>query len=64
MATLKFYRRKNRITQAEIAKILGIDQSSYSRKEKGDAQFTIAEAKKLSEILKMSIEDLFFKDIM
>lgn len=63
MATLKFYRKKLGFSQQDIASLLNIDQSSYCRKEKGDAPFTVEEAKKLSEVFKKTVEDLFFKDL-
>lgn len=64
MLTLKFYRRKQGFSQRDMAEYLEIDQSSYCRKERGDAPFTIWEAKKLADKFNQTIEDLFFTEII
>ena len=55
---IKFYRTKNKLTQENMAYALGIDQSQYSRREIGDAKFTIDEVVKLTEIFGVEIGDL------
>ena len=45
-------------TQAEIANILNIKQSSYSNKELGRREFTIEEIKLLKELFKVTYDDL------
>ena len=45
-------------TQAEIANILNIKQSSYSNKELGRREFTIEEIKLLKELFEVTYEDL------
>lgn len=64
MSTLKFFRRKVGLSQSEIAKQLGLDQSTYCRKERGEAPFTVKEAKTLTEIFNKTVEELFFNDII
>ena len=52
------YRILKGYTQAEIANILNIKQSSYSNKELGRRDFTIEEIKLLKELFKVTYEDL------
>lgn len=54
-------RKENRMTQAEIAKVLGISEASYREKEKGNRQFTESEIEKMSILLKVSIDYFFTK---
>ena len=39
---LKLLRKKNKLTQAELSKILGISQASYSLYETGKQDLTIS----------------------
>ena len=55
---IKEYRILKGYTQAEIANILNIKQSSYSNKELGRRDFTIEEIKLLKELFKVTYEDL------
>ena len=55
---IKEYRILKGYTQAEIANILNIKQSSYSNKELGRRDFTIEEIKLLKELFEVSFEDL------
>ena len=55
---IKEYRLLKGYTQAEIANILNIKQSSYSNKELGRRDFTIEEIKLLKELFKVTYEDL------
>lgn len=55
---IKFYRNKNKYSQENMAYVLGIDQSQYSRREVGDAKFTIDEVVKLTEFFGVEIGDL------
>lgn len=51
------------LTQAEIAKELGITIKSYNAKENGKREFTLDEAKKISSLLKLNlneVNDIFF----
>ena len=56
---VKEYRNKKSYTQEEIAKRLGINQYSYSRKESGKRGFTVKELLLLEKILEASISELF-----
>ena len=55
---IKEYRILKGYTQAEIANILNIKQSSYSNKELGRRAFTVEEIKLLKELFEVTYEDL------
>lgn len=55
---IKEYRISKGYTQAEIANVLNIKQSSYSNKELGRRDFTVEEIKILKELFEVSYEDL------
>ena len=55
---IKEYRILKGYTQAEIANILNIKQSSYSNKELGRRDFTVEEIKILKELFEVTYEDL------
>ena len=55
---IKEYRVKSGYTQSEVANVLNIKQSSYSRKELGKRAFTTDEIKILKELFKVSYEEL------
>ncbi|WP_276699785.1 helix-turn-helix transcriptional regulator [Romboutsia ilealis] len=45
--------------QSDVAKLLGFKStSSYSRKEKGEIEFSLSEIRKLKEIFSLSSEDV------
>ena len=51
------------LTQEEIAKEVGINIKSYNLKENGKREFTLDEAKKISNVLKLNlneVNDIFF----
>ena len=51
------------LTQEEIAKELGITVTSYNMKENGKREFTLYEAKKIIDLLKLNLKevnDIFF----
>ena len=52
------------LTQEEIAKEVGINIKSYNLKENGKREFTLDEAKKISNLLKLNlneVNDIFFE---
>lgn len=59
---VKKYRENLKISQKDIASKLKMTQQAYSRKERGIRKFTIDEAFKLEDILKVSIRELFEED--
>lgn len=52
-------RNEAKQSQAFVAKKLGITPQRYQLKESGKANFTIPEAKILSELYGMSLDELF-----
>lgn len=52
----------NGFNQKDVSDYLGISLQTYCNKEKGNRQFTLEEAKKISELFKLSIEDIFFNN--
>ena len=51
------------LTQEEIAKEIGIKIKRYNLKENGKREFTLDEAKKISNLLKLNlneVNDIFF----
>lgn len=57
---LKALRVGKELTQEKIAELLGIHEATYNRKEQGVSEFTLSEAKKISDIFNTSIDRLFF----
>ena len=60
MKTLKVreYRKLNGYKQEDLAKLLSMTQSAYSRKENGKRGFTIDEITMLKNIFKVPYDDL------
>ena len=60
MKTLKIkeYRKLNGYKQEDIAKLLSVTQSAYSRKENGKRGFTLNEITILKDIFKVTYDDL------
>ncbi|WP_436860186.1 helix-turn-helix transcriptional regulator [Staphylococcus caeli] len=56
-------RKEHGHTQAIVAKKLGISKERYSLKELNKANFTLPEAKILSELYEMPIDQLFSSSI-
>ncbi len=57
---LKSLRAMQGLTQADMAVFLDISKNSYNRKEKGEREFTLVEAKKISDRFNKCIEEIFF----
>lgn len=58
--TLKQARLLKGLTQKDMAHHLGVHVQTYSKMEKQPDEITIGEAKKISEILEMSYDVIFF----
>jgi len=52
-------RRERRLRQKDVAKMLHIDPQTYHLKEAGKRDFTLKEAKKLTTIFNMTLDELF-----
>lgn len=57
MGRLKEMRRIRKISQKEIGRRLGVSQSYYARKERGETKFYLDEAVSVSNMLGISIEE-------
>ncbi len=58
---LKSIRKNKNISVIKLRKILGLTtNAAYYKKENGTVKFTLEEAKKISDYIGMSIEDIFF----
>ena len=58
---IKLYeaRKRAKLSQQDVADILGISRNSYGQKERGDVSFNLEEMFALSELLNTSLDDLF-----
>lgn len=57
--TLKAIRLKRNLTQDEVAKLIGIDRSSYTKIELGTNNPSLEVAFKIKKVLKYSNDDIF-----
>lgn len=62
---LKEIRVKKNVTAEQMAKLLGLKtKAAYYKKEAGKVKFSIDEAKAISEYFNVSIEKIFFEQIV
>ena len=61
---IKLYqaRKEAKLSQQEVADILGISRNSYGQKERDDVSFNLEEMFALSELLNISLDDLFISN--
>ena len=59
---LPVYRKLHNLTQHDVANYLKISNVSYSYKETGKQEFRLSEAKALSELFNVTIEEIFFNN--
>jgi putative transcriptional regulator len=57
---LRELRKAKGYTCEQMADKLGLKKAAYSKKELGKIKFSLSDAKKVSEILGYSIDDIFF----
>ena len=55
-------RKLNKMTQRQVAEKLGIKQPSYIRYEKGDAEPSLTNLVKLSDLFDMSVDYLLGRE--
>lgn len=60
--TLKQARLVKGLTQKEVATKLGVHVQTYSKMEKYPDEVTVRDAKKLSDILEISYDSIFFNN--
>lgn len=57
---LRRIRNEKKISALEMAQLLGLETAAaYYKKESGAIKFSLEEAKKIAEYLKMPIDDIF-----
>lgn len=59
MNKIKEYRKKKRLSQTDIAKMLNIEQSTFSQWENGSRVPSLMNAIKLAEVLDTNVESLY-----
>ncbi|MBC2368134.1 helix-turn-helix transcriptional regulator [Listeria booriae] len=57
--TLLGERKERKLTQDQLAKAVGMKTSYYARRERGEQQFDLNEAKQIADELSISVADLF-----
>lgn len=61
---LKVLRVKFNLNQTDMAKLLGINISTYCFKENGTSEFTITEVEKIRNYFNLPYEEIFFGSIL
>ena len=58
---IKLYdaRKRAKLSQQEVADVLGISRNSYGQKERGNVPFNLEEMFALSNLLNTNLDDLF-----
>lgn len=56
-------RKKERYTQQQAADYLGISRITYAKMEKNPGDITLDDARKLSELFKVDVRDIFFSHV-
>ncbi len=51
-------RKEKRLSQTEIAELLGISQNAYSRMERGETKLTVDRVKQIADVLEVPYESL------
>lgn len=59
MNHIKEFRKKKKLSQSDISKILGIKQNTFSQWETGKRTPNVIQAIKLAEILETTVESLY-----
>lgn len=60
---LRAIRKERGLTCEDMAKVLGLEtRAGYSKKELGQTAFSLKDAKKVSEVLGKSVDEIFFED--
>lgn len=53
-------RKKERYSQQQVAALLGVSRPTYARMEQNPGDVSIEDAKRLAEIFKVDVRDIFF----
>jgi len=60
-AKVRGLRAERKISQADMAKVLGISESSYSSRENGKREWMISEMFTMSDYFKLPMDDIFVR---
>ena len=58
---LRIQRERSRLTQQEVAKLLGIDYSTVSKHESGDRGLSALDIERYAKLYKVQTYELFFQ---
>ena len=58
-AKLRGMRAEHKLTMADMAKIIGTSELTYSKKERGITDFSLSEAARIAESFGVEISDIF-----
>ena len=61
MSNLKRARKAKKLTQAEVAKMVGLTQSGYSDWERGETRIDSRSIEKLANIFDVSVEAMYIR---
>lgn len=64
ISLIRKQRREKNISARYMSKMLGISESSYSRRESGDANFKAEELPTVSKVLDIPFEKIFIKMLL
>lgn len=62
---LKIFRLANNLKQKDMAKILGITEAGYCKKENGDIEFSLSDLRVLKKFFNLTDEEfcgIFFRE--
>lgn len=57
-ANIRYFRKKSKLNQAELAYLLDVHETTIRRWERGDGEPDLSDAAKLCEVLGVSVDDL------
>lgn len=60
---IRYLRKSNRITQKELARLLGVEDPAVSKYESGDNKPTVEGLLNISEFFGVTVDDLLKKDL-
>lgn len=55
-------RKNERYSQQQVADLLGVSRPTYARMEQNPGDVSVEDAKKLAEIFKVDVRDIFFSN--